>query len=426
MFNKFIISFYNILQFILLPLFIIHLLIRLWTGKENITSFLHRFAIFKFTKQINQKLIWFNAASVGESRIVLSLITALQKNHKNLNFIITTGTKSSADILQNSLPANTQHFFAPMDNLLFVKNFFRKIKPDLGIFIESELWPCLINEGHKSCPLLLVNARLSDRSFIRWQKLRWLFNFMIQKFSSILVQSKKDLDKFTTLGCNNAYLAGNIKFANNKLDINEQITKPIKNILQDKVIIVAASTHLEDEKILVPIIKQLSQKNLNYYPIIIQRHPNRASELIKLCQDNDLKYSCSSKDTLPNLKDHLYIVDSFGQLGNFYEIASIVFIGGSFTSGGHNLLEAAHFNNVIITGPDMSNFQNITDDMLQENAIIQLKNKDEFADKLIYYINHINDDKIKHLAINAFNFVNEKRGILDKYLSVISKHCGLK
>ncbi|PCJ29425.1 MAG: 3-deoxy-D-manno-octulosonic acid transferase [Rickettsiales bacterium] len=421
---------YNLLSLLLFPIYLLVLLVRLCKKKENLKSILQRHSLLMPSRPDGQ-LVWIHAASVGESMVALTLIKAISTEHPKMNFLVTTGTLSSAGLLANWLPSNAQHQgaqhqdaqhqFVPIDNILIVRKFLKHWRPKLGIFIESEFWPCLINESAKNFDLILANARLSDRSFARWQKRRGIFNFITSKFKTILVQSKTDLDKYQNLGCGRAINLGNLKFANKELEVDTEKLASLKSIFGDKKIFLASSTHKEDEEVTLKIIKSLKQKNIDYYPIIILRHPERVGELAKACAQLGLKFSIRSKSPAPSLGDDLYIVDSFGELGLFYSLAYISFIGGSFKHGGHNLVEPAYFDNVILLGPDMSNFQNIADDMTSHKAAIQVRNAEELAEQIEFFLDEKNSKERSLYSANAQNFVDSRKETLNNYLTAIDK-----
>ncbi|RTK92417.1 MAG: 3-deoxy-D-manno-octulosonic acid transferase [Rickettsiales bacterium] len=417
-----VIYLYNIINIIISPLYLLLLIIRIIKKKDNITSALQRIGFITRTKP-DGNLIWLHAASIGESIAAMTLINALTEKYPNHHFLITTGTLSSAHILKKTLPSNAFHQFLPLDNIISVNIFLNHWKPEIAIFVESELWPCLINAAERKMNLLLVNARLSDATFMRWKNFPYLFKNIINKFDIVITQSKTDFEKYQQLGCHKLINLGSLKFANERLPVNQSDLMSLQNLFKDKKIFVAASTHKEDEKIILMMIDNLKKQNIDYFPIIILRHPERRDEIVEICRKYSLKYSLRSESEIVNLENDLYIVDSFGELGLFFSLAHIVFIGGSFTfrHGGHNLLEPAHFNNIILLGPDMSNWQNITDAMLEYKAAVQVSNVDELTEKMKFFLKTENLKQGELYKQNALNYVNKHQQILDHYLTEISR-----
>jgi 3-deoxy-D-manno-octulosonic-acid transferase len=430
------------------------LLVRMIKGKENINSIKSRLGIYRHCEELEgqrgnlrtlcyywvmrlprsscslammpranhaDKLIWVHAASVGECMIAMTLVGELKKKYQNAEFLITTGTLSSASIINKWLPEGVHHQFTPLDNWFMVRRFYKYWQPSLGIFVESELWPTLVSQSVGKCKLLLLNARLSDKSFQRWQKFPKLFSILTNFFSLIAVQSDVDFAKYQSLGCNNLKNLGNLKFANQELTVNKAELRKLEKIFKGKKILVASSTHVEDESVILDIITRVKTEKNNIYSIMILRHPERRDEIAAKCEKAGLKYTLRSSQKLPGLKDDLYIVDSFGELGLFYSLSDVVFIGGSFKRGGHNLLEPAYFDNVIIVGPDMSNFQNIADEMIANKAALQVKNSAELQEKIMFFTDDKNAKISQEYSDNAKNYVDNKEKILANYLNQIGK-----
>ncbi len=414
---------YHLLSFVLLPIYFIIIFIRLLIGKEDISRLKERFALGQ--KRSNEEfLIWIHAASVGESVAALNLIRSINSRFPQIRFLVTSWTTSSARMLVAKLPDIAIHQFLPIDNIIFVKKFLKNWRPDLGIFIESELWPCMISEGAKYSKLLLLNARISDKSFKSWQKRKSFFALIVKNFSKIIVQSEVDRQKFNDLGVTDVVNLGNIKFANQKLEVNEKELAILAAHLKDKRIIVFASTHPEDEKVIFPILKSLKRQFSDCYFILIPRHPERVKSIIDNCVLLNLAITAKSQNNLPILSDDLYIVDKFGEMGLFFSLAAISFIGGSFKQGGHNILEAAYFANCIIFGPDMSKNTDIASGAINNKSAIQIKDENDLLAKLQYLLTSSNKKELKGYQENALRFVNKNQSILDDYLSVIAEYIG--
>lgn len=411
---------YYFLSFLLLPIYFIIIFIRLLIGKEDIRRVKERFVIGKH-RQDNRFLVWIHAASVGESMIALNLVDNISKRYPDIRFLVTSWTQSSAKILSSKLPKIAIHQLLPIDNIIFTKIFLKNWQPNLGIFIESELWPATINEAAKECKLLLVNARMSHKSFESWKKRKGFFQLIVKNFNKVIVQSERDLQKFNELGISNTTNLGNIKFANEKLPVNQEELVKLTEHLRDKRVIVFASTHPEDEEIILPIIKNLKKQVTDCYIILIPRHPERVKSILDNCIAQDLSATAKSQNDLPVLTDDLYIVDKFGEMGLFFSVASISFIGGSFKQGGHNILEAAHFSNCIIFGPDMSKNTDIAKGVLQSKAAIQIKSGEELLNTLKYLLDPSNSIELKNYQKNSLKFVERNQKILDEYLQIITK-----
>lgn len=451
---------YNVLTTLLLPLYILILLIRVIKGKEDVTRIKERFGIgsadCRHPEHVSESkgtttssrarfwisrgygnsdeilnqvqdyslspLIWIHAASVGESMMAITLIEAINARGKKCKFLVTSGTKASAAILGKRLAPNSIHQYVPADNFIFVRNFLRFWQPDLGVFIEAELWPTLISEGAKCCKLLLLNARISDQSFKNWQRFKTFFQAVTSHFTEIITQSQTDLQKFRQLGMERAKNFGNLKFANPKLRVDAERLTILQKCLEGKKIIVIASTHSEDERVVLPLIKPLKLQYRNSYFILVLRHPHRLEQVAKNCADLGLSFKARSQSLEPSKQDDLYIVDKMGELGLFYSLADISFVGGSFAQGGHNPIEPAHFGNFIMFGPDMSNFFDIANEMLAKKCAVQIKNQKDLLDKLQYFLSSGAAKEIETFKINALEYTKHHRQILENYLEVILSH----
>lgn len=412
---------YNIVNLIIYPVYYIMLLIRMIKNKEDIISFQQRLQLSNRIRPRGQ-IIWIHAASIGESMVAITLIKELNNLYTNINFLITTRTLSAKIILKQLLPQNAIHQFAPVDHIIIVNRFLLHWQPHLGIFIESEFWPCLVSESAKKFNTIVLNARLSDISYKRWIRQKRLFNTILSHFQLIATQSSIDFQKYKHLGCQKLINLGNLKFCSKELNVNKSHFCILQDILQHHLVFVASSSHVEDAKIHLRIIKSFKKAKINYYPIIILRHPERREEICKTCYDEGLSFSLRSKNSTPILEDDLYIVDTFGELGLFYSLAYITFIGGSFNKGGHNPLEPAYFNNIIMFGPDMSNFHNIARDMITQKCAIQITDQCDFEKKLLFFLNKRNQKQSQELCNNAKNFISSKsKEVLHHYIMEIKK-----
>lgn len=411
-----IIFLYKIFAIFLLPVHICLLIIRLYIKKEDINRIQERFGIATHQRP-NGKLIWIHAASIGESKVMLTLMNALNSQNE-VYFLLTSGTLSSANILKGYLSKNAIHQFLPIDNPIFIWKFLYHWKPNLAMIIESEIWPCLITQTAKFCKILLVNGRLSDQSFYKWLRLKPFWRAIIVNFSELLLQSKNDLDKFYKLGSDNAIYCGNLKFSNKKPYVNQEYKNILLNTLREKRIIFAVSTHKADEQVIFKIINQIKQRYHNLYFIIAPRHPERTKEIEVLCIQNNLKFSFKSENLVPNANDDIYIYNAFGDIGALYDVADITFVGGSFDQGGHNPIEPLYFDNAIIFGPDMTNIKEVASMMLNANAAIEISTSQQLLEKLDYLLKH--SEILQHYKTNAKKIINQQ--VLDKYLGIIKTY----
>lgn len=365
---------YNILSILFSPFILLHFVYRVFKKKVDLKRTGEKLGIAKI-KRPHGELIWIHASSIGETFVALKLIEELTKNSRF--FLLTTCTTTSAEIATKQNLPSLIHQYAPCDFIFCINKFLDHWQPNMGLFIESEIWPNRINLASKRFKISLLNARMSDRSFARWNYCKGLVSFCLSKFSLILAQSQQDQLRFEQLGVKNAINAGNIKYSITPPKVNSKDLALLKKQIATRQILLAASTHEGDEEFILNCYKKLKKDHSDLLLIIAPRHPTRADQISNLLVSRSYIYSRRSqkKDITP--KTDVYLADTIGELGVFYSLANISFIGGSLKNGGHNLLEASFFNTFIIFGPDMSNFKEISSEYLESKAAASFKNAEE-------------------------------------------------
>ncbi len=355
--------FYKIVSdfFLIVSPFVI--LYRIIKGKENIKRFLERYAISS-KKRSKGKLIWFHCSSVGELLSLIPLIEKIENNSKINQILITSTTLSSSKIFDNLKLKKTIHQFFPIDNYFIVKKFVNYWRPSSLFLCESEIWPNLIDHIHKKkINLILINARMTQKSFERWNKIKYFSKKIFSKFNLCLAQNHETQKRLRLLGARKIVSLGNLKFSTSKkvkTDIlNSNLTKFFK---QKKILVTAASTHFNEENFIIN--NHLNFKKIkklrNIISIIVPRHVERSAQIKEEIEKHSLSaHLHSSKNQIKKNID-IYIVDTYGELNKFYKISYVVFMGGSLVKhGGQNPLEPAKFGCKIIHGPYVSNFKEI-------------------------------------------------------------------
>jgi 3-deoxy-D-manno-octulosonic-acid transferase len=303
-------------------------------------------------------LVWIHAASVGEANSVLVLIDALLARG-TLNALVTTTTLTSASLMAARLPKGlARHQFAPLDHPRWVQSFLDHWRPDLALIVESELWPnLLLTAEAKGVPLVLLNARLSERSFRRWLRARRTARRLLACFSLCLAQDQKTAARLLALGAPNVEACGNLKFVATPLpDLPAERTR-FEAALGKRPCLVAASTH-EGEEILIAKAARILKKRLpDFFLILVPRHPERGAALAQgLCAAGH-KVALRSRGDVVTLETDIYVADSVGELGLFYRLAPLAFVGGSLIPhGGQNPLEPARLGRFVLHGPNVENF----------------------------------------------------------------------
>ncbi|MEQ8707499.1 MAG: 3-deoxy-D-manno-octulosonic acid transferase [Rhodospirillales bacterium] len=327
------------------------------------------------------RLIWAHAASVGESLSLLPLIERMTERWPDLRFLVTTGTVTSAALMTERLPASAFHQFIPLDRPAWVARFLDHWKPDLAIWAESELWPNMLMEMRKrSIPSILVNGRLSERSAKRWRLAPSLSKALLGGFDICLAQSLEERQRFAALGARNAKALGNLKFAAPPLPVREFDLALLRKSIGERPVWIAASTHPTEEATIAAAHQSLKDKHPGLLTIIVPRHNTRGPEITDELVKLGLSVCRRSVNETLHPATDIYLADTMGELGLFYRIAPIVFVGGSLIRhGGQNPLEPARFGCAILHGPNMFNFSEIMGDFTSYDASIEVSDAESLT-----------------------------------------------
>ncbi len=399
---------YNIISYFLIPIIKINTLIRILKKKEDRIRYKERFGFTNLQKPLKKKLIWIHASSVGEFKSSDFIINNFSNNY---TILITTTTKTAADYAITNYGDKIIHQYAPYDITPWINKFLDLWQPKLVIWIESDLWPnTIVNLREREINAVFLNARISPKSFHKWKYFSSYYKFITKTFFAIYAQSQNDLKRIKRLTDNEVEYLGNLKLTN-KFRISSHLSAS-KNIN-----IMIASTHHNEEDLIMPHIENIIKK----YPLInffiIPRHPERSKIIFNMLKSKELNVGLHSK--VKNHKFQFLIIDSFGKMDEFYNKSDIVILGGSFTNnGGHNPIEAAVANCAILTGPNVFNWQNLYDDMMNKNCCLMIKNPKELEHNIINLI----EDKslISNLKENALSFSESIFFDENKLLSIIN------
>lgn len=415
---------YQIITILAAPLIKIYLLKRKAKGKEDPVRFQERLGYASLPRP-NGNLVWVHAASAGESISVLPLIEKIFIAHPESKFLITTGTVNSAKVMANMLPKYVIHQYVPVDMLPCVHRFLNHWKPDIAIFVESEIWPNLVTQTSKYCPLVMVNGHVSEKSFNNWQKYGSFSKQIFSSFSACFAQSKIDADYISKLGAKNVINAGNIKYDAAPLPYDESKLNEISAVIGRRPIWLAASTHKEnndsEEVMVAKIHKEMKAKYPDLLTIIAPRHPARKDEILSELVEIGVNVAVRSMDNKIESTTDIYLADTMGELGIFYRIAPIVFIGGSLVPrGGHNPLEPARLGCAIIVGQYTFNFTEINREFIEKHAMIVASDAEILQIEVLDML--VNSEKVAKLAKAAGQVVQEKTGIIDNIVKGISPY----
>lgn len=410
-------SLYKILIFLATPLLYALLLWRQFKGKEDPNRIKERRGIPSLPCPKGH-LIWLHAASVGEAQSALILIDHIQKINGAIHFLVTSGTVTSATLMAARLPPRAFHHYVPLDHPVWVNKFLDHWQPDLVLWMESELWPTMLDTlRRQNIPAILVNARLSDTSFARWKMFRFFAKKILSTFHLIITQTQKDADRFLILGAKQAIPTDNIKYSAHTLPCDEKDLSLLQQQIGNRPLWVYASTHDGEEALACALHDSLKITLPNLLTIIVPRHPERRDALKEI--HPALTFRGANK-ALPTDQTNIYIADTLGELGLFYSLAPIAMIGRSFShdgGGGHNPIEAAQLNCAIITGKKIQYQKEIFDALINANAAIQVQDKQEFEEKLRLLLtdNTIREDYQKRAA----DFALSKNKAVDDVMELI-------
>jgi 3-deoxy-D-manno-octulosonic-acid transferase len=398
------------------PLISFYLKRRLLAGREDGPRFGERLGIPSAPRP-EGFLIWCHAASIGEATSLLSLIDKLREKYPFVNILMTTGTVTSARMLDGRLPPQVIHQYVPVDRIPYVQKFVKHWRPDLVIWVESELWPNMLQEirEHKT-PTVLLNGRMSDKSFRQWYRFRGWAKEILSTFSLCLTQTEAERGRFVTLGAKPVHCIGNLKYAAHPLPYDPQEYKTLGTKLIGRYIWLMASTHKGEEEIAATAHKEIKKTNPKLLTIIVPRHANRGNEVMDKLIAAGLSVARRSKGEEITPATDVYLADTMSELGLFYRLSPVVAMGGSFASnvGGHNPVEPAQLSCALVFGPTMFNFSEITREFLYRRAALQLNHSNELAYTIDYLLTDLAEREM--LAKNALLLAEDKAHVLNEIL----------
>jgi 3-deoxy-D-manno-octulosonic-acid transferase len=365
-------------------------------------------------------LIWIHGASVGEVLAAAALIEKLRA--LNIRILLTSGTVTSAAIVAKRFPADIIHQYVPYDSPRYVARFLDHWRPSLALFIESDLWPNLILlSAARRLPMVLINGRMSHRSFPRWRKVAGTISALLGRFDVCLAQSRVDAERFTALGSRNVITTGNLK-----LDVPAPPTDPAKlerlmSVTRGRPIIVAASTHPGEEEILLEAHRTLAGIFPSLLSVIVPRHPHRGEAIARIIAAAGLHAGMRSREELPTATTDIYVADTMGELGLFYRLAPIVFMGGSLVEhGGQNPIEAVKLGASIVHGPHVFNFTDVYEALDSAGGARQADTQEALVKQIGQLLA---DPSARELSVAASERVVEQLGgALDRTLAALEPY----
>lgn len=406
---------------------------KMWRRGNWQKKFFERFGFYSddFKRSIEGKpTVWFHAVSVGEVNICVGLVKELLPKMKGFKFVVSTTTSTGMEGLVKSLPQEVEKIYYPVDGYFSVMRAFNTIKPRFIVIVEAEIWPNFLWRARsRNTPVFLVNARLSERSFAGYSRFGFLFRELFGSFAAVGCQDENDKRRLLALGCaeKNLYITGNLKFdASRSPSISKIDAREILNRLGVKPqapVIIGGSTHNGEEEILARIFLKLRERWKDLFLIIVPRHFERTGDVVEVLEKLNIPYVLRTEVDKPNLpagSTQCLLVNTTGELKDFYRCASVVFVGKSLTAvGGQNPIEPAALGKPILFGKNMQNFSAIVKILLKRQAAIQVNSESELESAIA---NLLKDKTLaEKLGRNALKVIEENSGAVDKTVAMMLK-----
>ena len=404
---------YNFVIFLSLPFMVIRLLFKSLKDSDYKKNFLNRFGIYKNSNNISD-VVWFHAVSLGE---VISSQNIVKTISKHNNVVLSVTTPTGLREAKKIFGLDVEVVYAPWDFKWFVLNFFKTYEPKSLILFETEIWPNMISQAsNKKISVILSNGRMSESSFNRYKKLKFLSKSVFSKITHAFVQSEAHKERFSLLGINDARISivGSVKF---DIEVNNN---PLRNNFEEKIFL-AASTHKKEDEVIINAYLKLLEHYQDLKLIIVPRHPERAESIQKLLSDSNLDSSLRKEIPQDCIENKVYVIKATGLLRDLYSIATFAFIGGSLFKeyGGHNIIEPASQKCPFIIGPFMKNFLDIVNEFKHHDACFQILNEKELlnASKTL-----LNDDELRDdMSTRAAEVCIKGQGSFQKQCNTILK-----
>ena len=409
---------YTFLLYLLTPF----LLVRLYLKGRRLPAYRQRLSErFSLDDRAPVSIdVWVHAVSLGEVMAVSPLVAALLA--KQLRVLITTMTPTGSQQVIKRFGSDVVHQYIPYDLPWALRRFFKKYKPRLGIIMETELWPNLIDQAKRmELPLLLLNARLSDKAFKQYEKVAFIFKPVLNQFTAIFAQSDEDATRFMALGASvsSVHMLGNMKFDVQTPMIHKQECTQLKNKWgNERTVIIAASTHDDEESQLLTHLNQLKAAIPHVLLLLVPRHPERFSAVYQMSVLHGFKTGLRSEPSTIDVDSDVVIVDSLGELLHFYQLSDYAFVGGSLVPvGGHNVLEPIAMQVPVFCGPYMHNSKSICQSLCAAGALVMVSNIEELVNALS--VMHQNDQRRLQQIATASAVLEANRGTVARYMETI-------
>jgi 3-deoxy-D-manno-octulosonic-acid transferase len=410
---------YRLLTYAFAPFAAMFLSWRLSRGKEERARIAERRGEPAFERPAGA-LVWLHGASVGEALSLLPLIEKLARGQRAV--LVTTGTVTSASVLAKRLPAGAFHQFVPLDAPQFMRRFVAHWRPNLALIAESELWPNFILEASRArVPIVLVNARLSERSFRRWVRLRSFIGALLGRVDLCLAQSEGDGRRLSELGAPEVRLVGNLKYDAPPPPADRQELAALAGRISGRQVWIAASTHEGEEVLAAQAHSAVARTFPDLLTLIAPRHPERGADIAAELRGLGLRCALRSQQDQPEPDTEIYICDTLGELGLFYRLAGLVFLGKSLAiGGGQNPIEPAKLASAILHGPHVANFADVYALLDSAGGALQVHDANELARALGALF--LDGARLRGMARAAALIVEKQTGAGERMLQAIETY----
>lgn len=411
---------YHLLTIVLSPVIAGLICVRYFRGKEDKKRFYERWG-FPRKERPSTRLVWMHGASVGECLSMLPLVNKLLAENKNLSVMVTSGTTTSAALMEKRLPKGAFHQYIPVDFPGAGKRFIRYWKPDLVLWFESDFWPNILSDIHAAnIPLVLLNGRISDKSFARWQKAGFMSRAIQSLFTLSFGQTKEDARRLTVLGAKAVESVGNLKFAATYPPFDLKELKDLKKAIGNRPCWCMASTHANEEEMGMHVHQSIQEEYVDLLTIIAPRHPNRADEIEKMMQKNGLRVARRSRGESITRHTQVYLADTIGEMGLIYQLSPYVFVGGSLIPfGGQNMLEPMRLHRAVMIGPHAFNFREIVAQAKKEKALVEVADTKALTSQLLSFL--MKPAAAEKMAVRAEKMAISEMSVLDRVYDVLHK-----
>ena len=388
-------------------------------GKEERTRRRERYGISKVARPPGP-LVWVHAASVGESNAVIPLVRRIAGF--GINVVFTTGTVTSAHLVRERFGDKVLHQYVPLDLKPAVSRFLDHWKPDLAIIAESEIWPMTILElGTRRVPQVLVNGRLSDRSFAAWKKRSFIAEALFENLSHVVAQSELDGERFRALGARPVSVSGNLKVDTDPPVVEEDALRRMRSEIGGRPVWAAISTHQGEEVIAADVHELVKKRHPELLTIIVPRHPDRADALAASFFARGLKTVRRSLGDRVTSDTDILLGDTIGEMGLYLRLTEIAFVGRSMTSeGGQNPLEPAMLETAVLSGRNVQNFRDSYQKLIERGGARLVGDRDMLAGAVNFLLG--NEAKRRQMMHAGVETVNEMRGALPATLKALEPY----